>query len=120
MPARNLLVFVVDLLVGPRDAELRPSRGCPTDIDDTERAVAAEGFGVAVERADGRVLVNAVLQTADRGTVDARPFGDSQTLAIFANHEHKTAFFGDGANGSGWLQRRRRIKGRTQDAGLRG
>ena len=57
MPARNFLVVVVDLLVGSRDAGLRPSRGCPTDIDDTERDAAAESFGVAVERTDGRVLV---------------------------------------------------------------
>ena len=76
MPARNFLVFVVDLLVGPRDAGFRASRGCPTDIDDTERDAAAERFGVAVERADGRVLVSAILQTADRGAVTASPFGD--------------------------------------------
>ena len=76
MPAGNFLVFVVDLLVGPRDAGFRPSRGCPTDIDDTERDAAAESFGVAVERADGRVFVSPVLQTADRGAVDASPFGD--------------------------------------------
>ena len=48
MPTRNFLVIVVDLLVGPRDAGFRPSRGCPTDIDDTERDAAAESFGVAV------------------------------------------------------------------------
>ena len=57
MPARNFLVFVVDLLVGPRDAGFRTSRGYPTDIDDTERDATAESFGVAVERADGRVIV---------------------------------------------------------------
>ena len=79
MPARNFLVFVVDLLVVPRDAGFRPSRGCPTDIDDTERAAAAESFGVAVERADGQVLVSAILQTADRGAVNAGSFGDSRT-----------------------------------------
>ena len=76
MPARNCRVFVIDLLVGPRDAGFRPSRGSPTDIDDAERDAAAESFGVAVERTDGRVLVSAILQTADRSAVDARPFGD--------------------------------------------
>ena len=49
MPARNVLVFVVDLLVVPRDAGFRPSRGCPTDIDDTERDASAESVGVAVD-----------------------------------------------------------------------
>ena len=71
MPPRNFLVFVVDLLVGPREAGFRRSRGCPTDIDDTERDAAAESFSVAVERADGRVLVSAIPQTADRGALDA-------------------------------------------------
>ena len=71
MPAQNFLVFVVDLLVGPRDAGFRPSRGSPTDIDDVERDAAAKSFGVAVERTDGRVLVSAILQTADRGASDA-------------------------------------------------
>ena len=56
------MVFFVDLLVGPRDAGFCPSRGFPTDIDDTERDAADETFGVAVERADGRVLVSAFLQ----------------------------------------------------------
>ena len=54
MSVRNSLVFFVDLLIGPRDAGFCPSRGCPTDIDDRERDAAAERFGVAVERADGR------------------------------------------------------------------
>ena len=76
MSARKFLVFVVDLLVGPRDAEVRPSCGLPTDIDDTERDAASKSFGVAVEHADGRVLVSAILQPADRGAVDASPFGD--------------------------------------------
>ena len=58
MPARHFLDFIVDLLVGSRDAGFRLSRGCPTDIDDTERDAAAESFGIAVERADGRVLVS--------------------------------------------------------------
>ena len=48
MPAQNFLFFV-DPLVGPRDAGFRPSRGFPTDIDDTERDAAAESFGATVE-----------------------------------------------------------------------
>ena len=62
MPARNPLVFFVDLLLGPRDAGFCPSRGFPTDIDGTERDAAVESFDVAIERADGRVLASDILQ----------------------------------------------------------
>ena len=48
MTAQNFQLFIIDLLVYSRDAGLRPSRGCPADIDDTERDAAAESFGVAV------------------------------------------------------------------------
>ena len=61
MPAQTFQLFIIDLLVCLRDAGLRPSRGCPTDIVDAERDAAAESFGIAVERADGRVIVTATV-----------------------------------------------------------